>query len=42
MTLSLSDSTDGGRGRLSSEVFNFESLVERLGITEVVDLDEGD
>lgn len=42
MSLSLSDATDGGRGRLSSEVFNFESLVERLGITEVVDLDEGD
>lgn len=42
MSLSLSDATDGGRGRLAADVFNFESLVERLGITEVVDLDQGD
>ena len=40
MNLSLSDVSDGGKSRLKPEAFDFEALVELLGVHEVVDLDE--
>lgn len=40
MTLTLTDASDGGKNRLVPQAFEFESLIDLLGVGEVVDLDE--
>lgn len=42
MSVTLTDPSDGGTNRLKPEAFDFEGLVEALGVSEVIDLDEGE